>query len=126
MATFPVLSQGPNVEDLTDEAADDPTLRTEFANGYRLTRNRATVVPRLWKLLFADLTPEDRSAFKDFEADSVGYGGASFSWDNTDDGVTYECRFARPVRFARQSPDPRAPVKRYRAEAWLEECNPAS
>lgn len=126
MSTFPTLTQGPSADDFSQEAAVDPTIRTQFEDGYRLTRNRFTVVAKVWRLLFEHLTAGDKTALEDFEANSVGYGGSSFSWANTDDGVTYEVRFAEPIKWRLNLLDPRVPQKRYSAEVVLEEANPAS
>lgn len=124
MATFPTLTQGPDVRGFKKRPAFDPTLRSDFENGYRQTRNRATTVPTLWELLFSHLTTADRMALETFESDSVGYGGASFSWACTDpaDATTHEVCFSRPIEWETNPIDPRSPQMRYRARVLLEEA----
>lgn len=124
MATFPVLTQGPDVETFKKSPAFDPTIRTQFENGYRQTRNVATTVPDVFELMFSHLTAADKAALETFESDSVGYGGASFSWANTDpnDGTTHEVCFAQPIEFQVNPIDPLSPQVRYRAKIVLEEA----
>jgi len=126
MATFPSLTQGPNVKDFEQETAVDPTIRSQFENGYQLTRNRFTVVPKKWKLVFEYLTETDKSALETFEETTVGFGGTSFDWENTDDGTTYDVKFAGPIKWKFNPLDRRIPLKRWRAEMILVEANPTS
>ena len=126
MATFPTITQGPNVEDFAQETAVDPTLRSQFENGYQLTRNRFTVVPKKWRLVFEYLTDADKSTLDTFEETTVGFGSTSFDWENTEDGVTYDVRFAEPIKWNLNPLDSRIPLKRWRAEMILVEANPTS
>ena len=126
MANFPILTQGPNVNDFEKEVAVDPTIRSQFENGYQLTRNRFTVVPKKWKLTFEYLTDTDKSTLETFEEDTAGFGGTSFDWENTEDGETYDVRFAEPVKWKFNPLDNRIPLRRWRAELTLVEANPTS
>jgi len=126
MADFPTLTQGSSVLDFEQETAVDPTMRSQFENGYQLTRNRFTVVPKKWKLVFEYLTEIDKSTLETFEKDTAGFGGTSFNWENTDDGTTYDVRFAEPVKWTFNPLDVRVPLKRWKAEIILVEANPTS
>lgn len=126
MADFPTLSQGPNVADFDESVAVDPTLRTEFENGYQLTRNRFTVVPKTWRLIFEHLTSADKTLLDTFEKTTVGYGGDEFDWENTEDGTTYTVKFAAPIKWRLNPLNPKVPLKRWRAEITLVEANPSS
>ena len=126
MATFPTLTQGPNVDDFEQETAFDPTIRSQFENGVLLTRTRFTVVPKKWKLVFEYLTATDKSTLETFEKDTVGYGGSSFDWENTEDGVTYDMKFLGTIKWKLNLLDRRIPLKRWKAEMILIEANPSS
>ena len=118
---FPSLTQGPDVVPFQGGRLDDPTIRTVYEQGARRSRNRQTVVPRIWKLLWSHLTATDLSTLLTFESDSVGYGGTAFSWDNPDDGVQYDVTFGEPLVWNINPIDPRHPEKRYRVSGLLEE-----
>ena len=124
MSTFPTLTQGPDVKTFKQSPAFDPTIRTQFENGYRQSRNVCTTVPNIFELMFSHLTSADKSALETFESDSVGFGGASFSWTNTDpnDGSTIEVCFSQPIEFQVNPVDSLSPQIRYRAKVVLEEA----
>ncbi len=126
MSDFPTLTQGPSVEEFEQETAVDPTLRSQFENGYQLSRNRFTVVPKKWKLVFRYLTAADKTALETFEETTVGYGGTSFNWENTEDGETYDVKFVEPIKWKFNPLDSRVPLRRWRAEMILVEANPTS
>ncbi len=118
---FPTLTQGPDITPFEGGALDDPTIRTSYESGARRSRNRQTVVPKIWMLQWSALTAADKSTLLTFESDSVGYGGDAFSWANTDDGSTYEATFSGPIRWSINMVDKRSSQKRYEMRAMLEE-----
>jgi hypothetical protein len=124
MSTFPNLTQGPNTTDWTEEAAFDPTLRSQFEGGQVLTRAHCTAVPKKWHLVYDHLTQADKDSLTTFEGQTVLFGADSFEWENTQDGVTYNVRFMAPIKFSINPRSPNYPADKWKAEFDLVEAIP--
>ncbi len=99
MLAFPTLTTGDwHPDDLIEQAAFDPTIRTKSEGGYIKTRPRTTRIPRQWKGALQLLSHTDKAALQVFE-ESVKIGADAFTWTDPDTGDSRVVRFAGPVQY---------------------------
>ena len=100
-ATFPNLTgppSGPDVLEHTDVIRTNPTIRSPKDAGYIQTRSRFTRYPRQFHIVYTGLTTADKNLILAHEEER-GVGGASFTWTNPADSVSYTVRFIAPVNY---------------------------
>jgi len=102
---FPTISKLPEAGKWQEEAAADPTLRTEFESGYVATRARFTIVPQKWSFAFDMLDDAEKQSIQSFERNTVNYGAGAFNWTNPVDDQIYLVRFTEPVVYKLDSND---------------------
>lgn len=100
--TFPTLSQNPSVEGWDEGVAKDPTISTDFENGFRQTYPAFSRIPDKWKISYKALPAADKNTLRTFEK-TVKVGSESFSWTNPVDNVTYAVRFLKPLAYSMHS-----------------------
>lgn len=103
---FPTLSRSPSMEGFKEEAAFDPTLRSEFESGKIQTRARCTSAPIKWSITYRYLPDADKETLQTFEKVDVRYGAASFNWTDPNDKEIHEVRFAKPISYALDNNQP--------------------
>jgi hypothetical protein len=121
MANFPTLTQGPNIEEYTEEQAFDPVIRSEFESGAHLTRPRFSATKKKWHIIYDNLTAADKSSLDTFQGTTVAYAD-SFTWANTEDGSNYTVVFGSPIKYKLNPVSPGAPKKTWKAEFDLIEA----
>lgn len=98
MATFPTLSNADRVKVKDYTMPVDPTVRTQFENGYVQTRARYTRLPKKWSVVGEMLTTADKDLIASFEV-ARGVGGEEFTWTAPHNSTSYTVRFASPVVY---------------------------
>lgn len=99
MATFPTLTDQPDVDGWEESRAFDPAIRARSEGGYVKTRPRTTRVPMQWKLRYSSLSLADKTTLQAFET-SVNVGADAFTWTNPADGQAKLVRFKEPVKYS--------------------------
>jgi len=118
---YPSIETTPEADDFTEQAAYDPTLRTEFENGAVQTRARFTVSPKKWHILYRHLSDSEKNTIESFER-TVSYGAGAFNWSHPRSGSSYTVRFDGPILFKIEPKNPRL----WQASFDLVEAYPSS
>lgn len=127
MADFPTLSQGALVEGFSVEPAFNPTLISGKEAGVFTTRPSTTVVPNRWRFRLSGLTDADKALLDTFFGTTVRWCGTAFTWENTDDGVSYSVILENVFTFSRHLPHKGIALKRWKTtEILLREASPTS
>jgi len=95
-ATFPQLSRKPSAQNFGETAAHDPTIRTDFGSGARLSRAEFTRVSKQWSVTYRCLTATDKVLLEALQAE-VKVGADSFYWTHPTEQTTYEVRLTAPI-----------------------------
>lgn len=97
---YPTLTpaQKPEQEGFRKEPAYDPTIRSQFENGFETTRSPQTKVPWAWSFNYRSLSTANRNTLTTFWSDTVQCGAAVFQWTDPTDSVAYFVRFAAMPR----------------------------
>lgn len=95
--TFPTLSTTPRIEPWEEGVAKDPTVRTDFENGFRQTYPAFARIPDKWHINYRCPTA-DKASIRTFEK-TVKVGSAQFTWTNPVDSAQHEVRFLAPVKY---------------------------
>lgn len=98
MSTFPTLSIKPSVEAWEEGVAKDPTIKTDFENGFVQTFPAFSRIPDKWKIGYKAAPQSDKNTLRSFEK-SVRVGSNAFSWVNPIDNITYTVRLEGPVNY---------------------------
>lgn len=106
MSNFPTLTAKPDAENFSQAPAIDPTIRTEFENGYTQTRPRFTAIPKKWNLVYRNMSETDKGLLETFETTTVNYGADSFYWTNPRDSQTYVVRFGAVIEYRIEPANP--------------------
>lgn len=99
MDNYPTLSQEPETKSFGHAFVGDVVHRAEFQSGALLTRPYFTDVPIQWGIQYTALSDTDKQILEQWEKDTIGFGGTSFSWANPKDGNTYEGILAAPIVY---------------------------
>mgnify|MGYP001578067759 CR=1 FL=1 len=99
MPNFPSFAVAPSVEGWEEEAASDPTIRSETEGGYTQTRPRFTRIRGKWTIQYTTMTLADKNTMKTFERTTVIGGSNSFTWTNPADSTQYTVRFLGTVKY---------------------------
>lgn len=102
---FPTLSKNPDSSNFTEQAAVDPTIKSDYENGSVQTRARFTAIPRAWTVTYRFLPQNDMELVKAFEG-VVKCGAGAFNWTNAQDSQTYNVRFAGPINYRLEPENP--------------------
>lgn len=102
MPTFPTLSMNPSVEGWEEGVAKDPTISTDFENGFKQTYPAFSRIVDKWKVAYKALPKADKDTLRTFEK-TVKVGSNAFSWTNPADNVAYDVRFSRPITYKMHS-----------------------
>ncbi len=94
--TFPTLSRDP--EPITEELANDPTIRSSMENGLVLTRARHTKLLKKWIVRYRLLTEADKTLLTDFQ-DNIVVGAGTITWSNPKTDASFTTRLAKPISF---------------------------
>jgi len=101
MTDFPTLSKEANATDFTQTIASDPSIVSDFENGYQQARAKFTSVALRFEITYSFLTDDDKYILEEFEK-SVSYRAGSFNWINPTDNLTYIVRFDNNLVFSKE------------------------
>ena len=101
MATFLTLSRLPDRASFKQSLVQDPTLVSDFENGYQITRAKYSNVAKKFEFTLSFLTDADKILLEDFEK-TVNYRASEFDWVNPADDFTYEVRFDSNLIFTEE------------------------
>lgn len=101
MSTFPTLSRLPNRASYTQTLAQDPTITSEFENGYQLSRAIYSNVALKFEFTLSFLTVADKILLENFEKE-VSYRAGEFLWTSPADDTEYEVRFDNNLKFTEE------------------------
>ncbi len=101
MTDFPSLSRSPNRDNFSQMLTVDPTITSEFENGFMLSRSKFENVALKFDFQYSFLTSADKIILEDFEKE-VAYRAGSFNWDNPSDDNIYIVRFDNNLIFRQE------------------------
>jgi hypothetical protein len=102
MADFPTLSREPNRSNFVQSLIQDPTLVSEFENGYQIVRSKYSNVALKFEMTYSFLTNNDKDLLEEFEKDR-SYKVGEFNWINPSDLKTYLVRFDENLKFTQET-----------------------
>jgi hypothetical protein len=98
MSTFPTLSVNPSVEAWEEGVAKDPTIKTDFENGFVQTYAAFTRIVDKWKIGYRAISTADKDTLRTFEK-TVKVGSDIFRWTNPVNNTAYSVRFEWPITY---------------------------
>lgn len=98
MENFPTLSIAPTVDGFTEEVAKDPTIKTDFENGFYQTRPAFTRIPRKFTVTYHAMSDSDKNTLQNFEK-TVLVGCDAFTWTHPKTSTQYTVRFDAPIKY---------------------------
>ena len=101
MADFPTLSRQPNRDGYKQSLLQDPTISSDFENGYQITRSKYNNVALKFEMVFSFLLSADKVLLENFEKDR-NYRVGEFNWVNPEDSLTYIVRFDNNLEFKQE------------------------
>lgn len=97
---FPDLSRAPNRVGYVEGLLQDPTLVSDFENGYQLVRSKYENVALKFEFVLSFLTSADKILLEDFQQE-VGHNAGSFNWTSPF-GKTFIVRFNKTLTFKQE------------------------
>jgi len=106
MATsFPIPGVFPQENEFQESLAGSPAIRTQFDNGYILSRTMQTSVKKVWQFTYRGITNTEKEAMADFQEDVLLEGDRAFGMTNPRDDSEMFVRFLDILRFSLHAAD---------------------
>ena len=100
MPIFPTITRQPNREGYVQSLLQDPTLVSDFENGWSMVRSKYNNVALMFEFMLSFLTSADKILLEDFEK-VVSYKAGEFNWTSPF-GITYIVRFNENLVFSQE------------------------
>jgi len=100
LESFPTLSRSYSKKEFRQDMVTDPVHRANFESGALLSRTRSTAVPKAYHLIYPALSDSDKELLEAWELDSIGYGGAAFTWYDYKAQKLYVAKLLDPISYA--------------------------